>query len=654
MKNLYRLEVAPLVVLPLHRSGFFSYVSVLPVAPGSLVSISFGRREIKGVVYDCVILPGIRPAWMKAVTKVITENFLTEAQRALALSISEEYFTPLGRVLNHFIPPQVKARSKQVFSSDSAQPTIKAEKEERTALAVFLKSKKTAPLYIDTSGLPNPKHFFALLAKKTLEKKQQTLILVPEISLIPGLEDTLRASFASEEVAVLHSALSAGQYFSSWESIRSGTASIVLATRQGLFAPFRDLGLVIVTEEQDESYKQWDMSPRYDGRVVASMLSALHESKLLLSSSAPSAESVYRLKEGELTPLLLLPPAPPLRKREKSLTLINLKLERFKKNYSPLSEALKDALVRVLSEKKQALLFINRQGLSAFSVCERCKEVFRCPKSSHPLNPDQDGAYRCLGCGYKTDLFPSCPKCGHLSFRSVGFGTERIEREVKRLFPHARVMRMDGSTMKSEKSLRFAYEQGMSGKIDILIGTQMAMKDPPLPKLSLVGMIDADSLLLFPDYRADEKLYQYLSRAINQVNEGQVLVQTFQPESTFFQLLLELDKEAVYERILMDRKALYYPPFSRLIKLTCRGETKEKAEKSATEACKKLGELLPSGKNYRLADTVTEERPTKKGYYESACLLRIPARKTLPRDIALFLRKLDKGCIVDVDPITLT
>lgn len=656
-KKLYRLEVAPLVILPLSRSPFFSYLSFSPVAIGSYINIPFGKRFIEGVVFGCAPLPcpprlgeaGKAPVWMKFADKIIEEKFLTKEQLELAKYVSEEYFTPLGKTLKHFLPHRAKARKK---SPENFLQTIKklaATKEEMKIIKSFATAKNNLPLFFDTPFIENPRQLFIHLAQKIVSQKKQTLFLVPETILLPELEASFLQYFSSEKIAVLSSQLSKGAYFEAWEKIRSGEADVILSTRQGLFAPFKNLGLIILLEEQDESYKQWDMSPRYHSKRVAEYLAKLHKAKFILASGTPSMESHYNLKKKRYIPLVSVSHEKAF---GKNVEMVNLRLERFKKNYSPLSRTLIDAVRSVLNEKKQILLYIHRQGMNAFSVCENCKNIFRCPKSGHALTTTKDGAFRCLSCGYKTGSFPNCLHCGHLSFRHIGFGTERIEREIEKMFPSAKVFRADGSTMHTLKNTKQLYEKISQNKVDILIGTQMVLKGPTLPKLALVGMIDADSLLAFPDFRADEKLFHILARA---AKKAKVIVQTFNPENVFFQKVANLGSEEIIKQMLAEREDFFYPPFSMAISIACQGKTKEETETNVQAFHKSLEKLLPKTKgdvSYRLSAPQPPVKKPGQKMFRSVLLLRIPAEKTLSENIKSFFRKNSALCIIDVDPVS--
>jgi primosomal protein N' (replication factor Y) len=643
--KLYRLEVAPLVILPLTRAPFFSYLSSSPVTIGSYINIPFGKRSIEGIVFSCVPLPGKPPVWMKFADKIIEEKFLTYEQLALAKYVSEEYFTPLGKTLKHFLPRRAKARKKNGQSVLQTKK-LQATKSETHILKKFTATPNNSVLFIDMFSVENPKRLFVCLAKKISSQKQQALFLVPETTLLPELEAAFLKYFPPEKIAVLGSQLSAGKYFETWEKIRSGEANIILSTRQGLFAPFRNLGLVIVLEEQDESYKQWDMSPRYESKRVAEYLAKLHNAKFLLSSGTPGMESYYNLKKKKY---VSLSPLSRTKTLGENMEIVNLRLERFKKNYSPFSRSLTDAIREALGKQKQVLLYIHRRGMNAFSVCENCKNIFRCPKSWHALTSGKDGAFRCLSCGYKTGSFPNCPHCGHLSFKHIGFGTERVEREAAKLFPYSKIFRADRSTLRTFKDIKRLYEKISRGEIDILVGTRMILKGPTLPKLALVGMIDADSLLAFPDFRADEKLFHILARAAKQ---AKVIVQTFNPENAFFQKISRLDAKMFAEQILEEREALFYPPFSRLVSIAVQGKTEKETVTTASEVHKSLKNILPKRDAlYRLSSPQPAHKNLSRKIFESSMLLRIP-NESLPANIKLWLRKNNTSFIIDVDPLS--
>lgn len=655
----YQLEIAPLVILPLTRSPFFSYVALTAVPPGSLVTIPFGKQSIQGVVFQTRALETPPPRWLKRITAVEVPVCLTGRQRTLAEFVSTEYYTPLGRTLVHFLPRRSRTRKKSVPPVPKRTVMPRATREEKGLIAAYRDPDSVArPGYLDVSGLSDPVRTYALLAQEARRAKRQTLLLVPEIPLILPLVEAFRLAFPDKEIAVLHSQLSAGVFFEQWEKVRSGAARIVIATRQGLFAPFADLGAIIVTEEQDESYKQWDMSPRYDARRVAAFLAEQHAARLTFASPTPSVESVQAIRTERFQTLIPLRPRPKLAGQ---VAIVNLRLERYRKNYSALSEPLTAAIRSALSARRQVLLYIHRQGTSAFSVCESCRNIFRCPDCGHALIGTKEGHYRCPACAYRSRLFPNCPTCGHLAFRNVGFGTERVEREVRRLFPGARALRMDGSTMHQAHAAERVFEKLRADDVDILIGTQMALKGIGLSKPAVVGIIDADSLLSFPDFRGDERLFHIIARAVGQVAatrsheaaEPGVFVQTFHPESAFFQRLAGLDEAALWDLQLKERESLGYPPFTRLLRVTCQAASEVSVRNEFGKIRESLLRDIPKESLIRISPPLPSRFLKRKQVYESLVLIRVPVSESLPPAIVARLRSLGRQCQIDVDPLTL-
>lgn len=629
----YLLDVIPLTQLPLSRSPRFTYKSDSVVPFGSLVSIPFGSQTIEGISISCTDKPSRSPQWVKAIHKVITPGLLTELQVALAESVSSTYFTPLGRVLRHAIPKQAKKLIEDASDTLSLiEPKLSAT--EQKELAKLLESK-TPCFSLSTDD--NHLLLFAL-AEKMKNDEMQTLILVPEILHLLPLEAEAKKYFPVSQIAILHSHLTPRAYATHWERIRDGRAKVIIATRQGLFAPFQNLGAVVVTEEQDAGYKQWDMSPRYQGRELAFALAKLHKAKLLLTSGAPSLASMVAIKNKKLTYL-----NPRTKKTEtplgKNIHLINLRLERFRKNFSPISEELRELLSQSLTRGEQSILLIPQRGVSAYSVCAGCKKIFRCTKSGHALREERNGSYSCPGCDYKTSLFPSCPECGHLTFWARGIGSERIEQELKRLFPYTKTARFDGETIRKHKDLESLYQDVSSGKIGILIGTHMLQKKVPLPKPGLVAIIDADNLLAGTDFRGDERFLQTLSQL--QKGTSPLYIQTFEPEHRLFRQMVDTSYEDFFAKLLKERETLKYPPYATLYALTL--IPKETKNKTKTISWEELNTLFPEIQIHHVAEKPNLKTP------KPTVFLKVPL--PLPKDFLLNLKTKTVDYHIDVDPL---
>ena len=585
MKELYQVEVIPLTLLPLTRSPYFTYKSEEVVPFGSLVEVPFGSQTLDGISTACVVKKGSFPSWIKSVIRIKEASLLTAAQITFGEEVAKTNFTPLGRVLRHAIPKVAKKPSEPKVGSEPSL-TPKLTKGEATTLERFLKQKKPA-LWVNEK-LENT--FVLALAHKLHQKDKQTLILVPEILQLLPLEAEALQYFSPSSIVVLHSHLTPKEYKSGWKRIQSGEATVILSTRQGLFAPFSDLGAIIVTEEQDQGYKQWDMSPRYHARFEAKTLSDIHKAKLLYTTAAPSLESFYEIQKKSLLLLKTFPATPVL----SEVSLVNLRLERYRKNFSPISEELRVTLLDTLKAHKQALIIVPQRGIASYSVCAGCKKIFRCPKSAHALRETKSGRYTCPGCDYQTSLFPGCNHCGHLVFWARGIGSERIETELKKLFPYTILARFDGETIRKHKDLTVTYQNLVLGKVDIAIGTHMLEKKFPLPNIALVAMIDADNALSDLDFRGDERFLQTMTKLSlgDKRHPCKLLLQTFEPKHRFLRKLQEKSYQTIALQLLEDRLALGYPPAGTIFALTKNTLTSQ-GEKKAALALETLQKNFP-------------------------------------------------------------
>jgi primosomal protein N' len=629
----FLVDIIPLSQLPLSRSPRFTYKSDTEVPFGSLIRIPFGSQTIEGVSIACTDKPSRAPQWVKAIHEVITPSLLTLEQVTLCEWISTTYFTPLGRVLRHAIPKNAKKLLEDVPEL-LPQDVPPFDTETKKQLAKLEKSTK--PSILTQTESSNPLLF--ALAQKQSDSHKQTLILVPEILHLLPLESEAKKYFSESSITVLHSHLTPRGYRSAWERVRDGRATIIIATRQGLFAPFQNLGAVVVTEEEDAGYKQWDMSPRYQGTVVAKELAKLHKAKLLLTSASMSLESAYAIEEKNLVHLNHIPKA----KQEpliKNIHLINLRLERYRKNFSPISEELRALLSASLTRGEQSILLIPQRGVAAYSVCAGCKKIFRCPMSGHALREVKSGTYTCPGCDYKTSLFPSCPECGHLSFWAKGIGSERIEQELKKLFPYTKTARFDGETVSKHSALEDSYADVEAGKIGMLIGTHMLQKKLPLPKPGLVAIIDADNLLSGTDFRGDERFLQTLSQL--KLDHTPLYIQTFEPEHRLFRQMAEMSYEDFLDRLLKERQVLKYPPYATLYGIT--PIPRDVPKKTKPASWESFTTLFPEAQLHQVA----EKKSLKT--LQASHFLKVP--NPVSKKLLLELKARATDYHFDVDPL---
>ncbi|NTW13755.1 MAG: primosomal protein N' [Candidatus Moranbacteria bacterium] len=652
-ETIYFCDVVPVVPIPLRNRQVFSYFSEEPIPHGSLIWIPFGPRTVRGVVLSCNIvaentLPSGR---FKKIRSVIRESFLTGEQLALVESVSKECLTSTGKTVRHFLPPIVKERTNKGKLEVADIQTIQLAKVEKSSV------KEIDTLNIGTSGFlrADLSSVLRIIAgtKNAIGKRKQLLVLVPEIVSLPFAEQFLTSAFGKERLAVIGSRLSSGAYFTAWERIRSGDADIVLGTRQSLFAPFKSLSLIVVIEEAEVlGYKQWDMSPRYDARRVSETLASLHGARLLFTGPIPSLDVSARIDKGTMVEI----PAN-ARTGDPDITIVNMREERWKKNYSIISETLRTALSGARSLNGKSVIITSRGGLDSFSVCETCKKVPRCPSCDRSLRSTRDGHLRCPSCSYRTESFPRCESCGSLSFRTVGTGTEKVEREIRRAFPGARVVRLDEESQRSDKVLRSDGLVRSLKRADIIVGTPAVLNVGNLPDTVLVAIMDTDNFLSLPDFRGDERFLHIVAKARNLssggTTKGLLILQTFHPERDYFRLVTENSISELLGKTAADRKVLRYPPFSALFKIGIRDKDESAAEKSADDVRKRLSEAAAGLKNIIVSMPIRPLIPKIRGMHTRIILVTVTPYDVFPESLETILASLSGNWFFEPDPLTI-
>jgi primosomal protein N' (replication factor Y) len=425
---------------------------------------------------------------------------------------------------------------------------------------------------------------------QALEQGRGAIVLVPEIALTPQTVERFKARFSSGKlqtlVAVLHSHLSAGERHDEWHKIRQGRARIVIGARSAIFAPVEPLGLIVVDEEHEHTYKQ-EEAPRYNARDVAVMRGQLENAVVVLGSATPSLESYYNCRRRKFI-LLEMPQRVDDQKMPRVRVVDMRQTRRDGKGPPIFSPQLKEAITQRLERKEQTILFLNRRGYSSSLVCEKCGHVCGCPNCSVALTyhrPEQ--VLRCHVCGHHERVPPVCPneKCKNPGIRYAGLGTQKVEEVLGKLFPTARIRRMDADVMKRKDDYRRVLGEFRAGKIDILIGTQMIAKGLHFPNVTLVGIIFADMALHLPDFRAGERTFQLLTQVSGRAGrgdvEGEVFVQAFTPFHPAIQYARRHDFVGFYEQEMEFREQLKYPPAGRAALLTLKGRNEDKVKFSA-------------------------------------------------------------------------
>jgi primosomal protein N' (replication factor Y) (superfamily II helicase) len=487
---------------------------------------------------------------------------------------------------------------------------------------------------------------------------RSALLLVPEIALTPAVAGDFFHRFG-DRVAILHSAFHDAERAEQWRRIRAGLATVVVGTRSGVFAPVRNLGLVVIDEEHDQSYKQQD-TPRYNGRDVAIVRAQGAGAVAILGSATPSLESRYNVQRGKYT-LLTLPER--IEKRPMpDVEVIDMRQEFLEtRKLATFSRRLVDMIAERLEKGEQTMLLLNRRGFSSFVACRACGEKMECVNCAVTLTYHRrDRRMLCHYCNYAQKVPSVCPKCGSEYLNFIGTGSEKVEEELHRDFPTARIARMDRDTVSGKRHFETILHGFREGDSDILVGTQMIAKGHDIPNVTLVGVVSADVGLGLPDFRAAERTFQLLTQAAGRAGRGNlpgiVLIQTINPEHYAIRYASEQNYDGFYEKEIQFRKLMRYPPFAALANVLVRSQKQEEALEMSTE----LGRMLdPAPEGLKILGPAEAPVPKLKSEFRYQLLIKAIDRKRLNetlRELRRFTQERKwspTALVIDVDPLTL-
>ncbi|MCR4430108.1 MAG: primosomal protein N' [Tepidanaerobacteraceae bacterium] len=467
-----------------------------------------------------------------------------------------------------YLTEQQKKALKKIFSN--------MENEKKTILLYGVTGSGKTEIYIKT-------------IEKVIENGKRAIMLVPEISLTPQMLSIFQKRFPGK-VAVIHSRLSVGERFDEWHKIYNDQADIVIGARSAIFAPVKNLGLIIVDEEHEPSYKQAE-HPYYDARTAAILRARIQNAALIFGSATPSVESYYKAFTGEYLLVKMTKRASGLPLPE--LEVVDMREELKDGNRHIISRKLEESMKQALSVGRQVILFLNRRGHSTFVICRDCGFALRCPHCDISLTYHfDDKSVKCHYCGYNLKAPDTCPACGSSNIRFFGTGTEKVEQEVYRLFPGVKALRIDADAISKKGSLERILSSFGMGNAQILIGTQIVARGLDFPKVSLVGVITADTALNMPDFRASERTFQLITQVAGRAGRsdfpGKVIVQTYCPESFAIRAACEKSISSFYREELNHRYKSNYPPFCHLLNIMLKGSKKEMLEQHAIEIKKML------------------------------------------------------------------
>ena len=624
----------------------FTYAVPDDVASGDVVSIRLGARNVRGVVVDTGVAapPGVEVADAGAVVDSVPAALVE-----LALWLADYYGSTPARALA-LVAPHERARRgprRAPFVRDALGGELEPEvltPAQREAVGRIVAALDGAGAHVLLQGPTGSgkTEVYLQAAAAALERGRGVVVLVPEIALTPQTVGRFRARFG-DGVAVLHSALTEAERRDERERISTGDARVVVGARSAVFAPVRRLGLVVVDEEHDASFKQ-ESDPRYDARTVAAKRAAIEGAVAVYGSATPRAESWSRLERLAL-PARIGAPMP-------SVRLVDLRREA---GY-PMSAPLLADLTAVAERGGRAILLLNRRGLSGAVHCRSCGATSRCRSCDIALTLHGDSRLHCHHCGYSTELPDACPECGSVELARIGAGTQRLEAELARRVPGLERIRLDADTAARPGALRDALERFAAARSAALIGTQMVAKGHHFPGVEVAAVVDADAGLAFPDFRAEERTFQLVTQLAGRSGRdapGKVLVQTFQPDATPFTYAVRHDVDGYLAHELERRRELAYPPFSHLVALVVSGPDPG----DVTRALRELRAALETP-SVRLLGPAPLLR--LRGRHRARLLAKTDAPRALASRAAAVLasaapamRRDGLSAVVDVDPQSL-
>ena len=645
------------VVVPIPLKSEFTYSfdsDQMTVQAGMRVMVPFGKRNLQAYVIDVMDKAPSVDFEIKGITRVIdNEPIFDRKDYELAVWMEKFYFSSRGEVLDTMIPG---GRRDTVFSgldADEAmpRPDVTLSEEQENAVKTVMETDHRMYYLFGVTG-SGKTEVFLRCAEKVIAEGGQVIYLVPEITLTHQLALQVLKRFQNN-VAILHSGLTDSQRIAQWRRIKRSEVGLVIGARSAVFAPFSNLKMIIIDEEHENSYKSGN-APRYHARQVAQKRISDCGGKLLMGSATPSLESWQMMKDPSKMVRI------DLTHRVGGGSMPRVEIADMSKEEGIFSKVLQEKMLRTLAAGKQVILFLNRRGFSYYFHCRSCGYELKCPNCDIALTyHKRHNVLQCHYCGYSQKPITVCPDCGSMDVMYSGFGTEQVEQEISRLFPLYRVARLDTDTVAKDRSnIQKTLDDFRAGKIQILLGTQMVAKGLNFPNVQLVGIIMADSGLLIPDFRAEERTFDLLvqvsGRSGRADSNGEVIVQTRMKDNPAISFAAKGDVEGFFNQELSIRKDTKFPPFSRMVNIVVRSSNAAAARGFADTLAKMLTSQARKTLVYGASECPIEKIRT---YYRFQILLR----STNPADMLCLLNRVMKevkvpynvSVDIDMDPTDL-
>jgi len=646
-----------------------SRASIARLRDAGLITIGDRLQDAKGVRYDRFVVletpPGGLTAKQQQAVEILSSRGGEMSVRAMETAgVGAAVLAALAKKNVVKIERRARRHTLDAFLAGldpASVGEIRHSIEQTAAIETVRATMGTfAPFLLEGVTGSGKTEVYIELMREAVRRGEQALLLVPEISLTPVFASRLKERFG-ERIAILHSSLSASERFDQWWRARRGEVDVAIGPRSALFVPFQRLGLLVVDEEGDAAYKQ-DETPRYNARDLAVVRAQFRSIPIVLGSATPSLESRENAERGKYRLLRMMSrvesrPLP-------EAAVIDLRKERAEKEdkgFVIFSKPLKERLQETFAAGEQAIILINRRGYAPYLLCRECGEEFRCRDCSVTMTVHRrDGLLICHYCGLRKPIPAQCPLCNGEVLQPIGFGTEKVEERFRRDFPEIAVDVLDRDSTRKKGELVRILDRFRTHQTQALIGTQMLSKGHHFPSVTLTAVLNADSILGYPDFRAAEKTFYLLTQVAGRSGRGElrgtVLIQSAFPDHYAIQHALRHDYEAFYKSEIEFRKTFHYPPVTSMIAILFRGEHLGDVDRAALDCGRRLEEVLKPLPGTRIQGPAPAPMSRIKGVYRYQILLRSPHRSALRKAVeSVMIGKKWKGVevAVDVDPINI-
>lgn len=624
-------NIIPFTRIPLARSQTYTYrFDDAAVAVGHVATVPLHNRRVNGIVTSIQQTPPDTAITYKTITAIADPTPLLSPLDIQTLhEVADYYYTSVGLLCKHVLPAIPKRSTKKLQTGMANLPL-------HAITCPLPRTHRPAIRLLNGPQTERRAAYQAAIAT-ALANQTQILILVPTMSLMPPMLAWLAQHFPTTPTVALTPERSKTDELLDWRSLQAGVGRIAVGTRRAVFSAFRELGLIIVTEEDDISYKQWDMNPRYHAPTVALMKARHYGCDVLLDGPVPSVTSWVRVRQGayqqETSPAT-----------DTAIRLTDMRAELRARNFTSISYDLETAIAAAHANDKQALVLVNRRGSSRFVLCRDCGYVARCPHCAVALTEHRDSRLRCLHCTFSQPIPLACPSCNSPRIKGFGAGIEKVAHELTERFPKARLVCWDYKHTPRYSDVQTYYRDAQEA--DIIITTQAAIR-VSLPRLGVTAAIDADATFNMPAWHAVERGWTLL-HALTQTNDTQVIIQTYNPEHPMLTQMQQHAHDAFYARELKERRAFRYPPFVKMITLICRHDDKSILAGEVQRVMRQLHEVVPANAVLGPLEPLT---PKIRGFWYRHILLKL-AFSDHSAKLENILKHLSNFWSIDVDPMT--